>query len=79
MEKRTKAIEIMKKHGMEEMGRIIEQDTSEVEISYAGFFGKMPKNEAYEMMREIWKDNPEALFIVDGALVDVAGGVVAVF
>lgn len=63
----------MKKHGMEKLERTVEPDTTEVEISYAGFIGKMPRNEAEEMMREIWKDNPRAMFIVDGVCIGIEG------
>lgn len=60
------SIEIMKKYGMVEPEPTI--DTHEVEVSYAGYVGKMPYNEAQRMMNEIWKVNYLAVFLVDGVL-----------
>jgi hypothetical protein len=59
------SIEIMKKYGMVEPEPVI--DTHEVEVSYSGYTGKMPYNVAQRMMNEVWKVNPLAVFIVDGA------------
>lgn len=61
-----KSIEIMKKYGMKEPEPVV--DTHEVEIEYAGYYGKMPYNVAEQMMYEIWKENKMAVFIIDGVL-----------
>lgn len=59
-----KSIAIMKSYGMTEPEPV--EDTHEVEIEYAGFYGKMPYNIARQMMNEIWQVNPLAVFVVDG-------------
>lgn len=61
-----KSIEIMKKYGMELPEPVV--DTHEVEVEYAGYYGKMPYNVAEQMMNEIWKINEMAAFMIDGVL-----------
>ena len=58
------SIAIMKKYGMVAPEPTI--DTHEVEVSYYGYVGKMPYNEAQRMMNEVWKINYLAVFLVDG-------------
>lgn len=60
----NKSIEIMKEYGMSQLEPV--EDTHEVEIEYAGYYGKMPYNEARKMMEEVWKVNSRAVFLVDG-------------
>lgn len=62
------SIEVMKKYGMTKPEPII--DTHEVEVSYCGYTGKMPYNVAQRMMREVWKVNYMAVFLIDGHIIE---------
>lgn len=62
-----KSFEIMEEYGMTKAKPTL--DTHEVEISYAGYTGRMPAYKANAMMDRIWNINPIAVFLVDNVMV----------